>query len=226
MVRGDRNMQLTKTEGNYSHQVNGKTSSFPEESTLTPLPIQQPIQWDFSSKVNRWYVTLTTHRHLVLWLQMSGAVPPLPYMPLCTGTTLPFSWSWHILSRNPPARCQENCISIVIFLHMIHKALSMQHIVRDHNFTCSGNGLSNFSAVCRSMHSCHWLWNGHPPTYITRHYNHSSSLLRALLCMCWHQIYQNTSTKNTCQKLTTTSPNKWQETEYWFHITQATYSEL
>jgi len=35
MVRGEWNDAAHKKEGDYIHQVNGETSSFPEESTLT-----------------------------------------------------------------------------------------------------------------------------------------------------------------------------------------------
>jgi hypothetical protein len=47
--------------------------------------------------------------------------------------TLHFPWSWPILLQNPPGRCQENCISIIIVLYMIHTAVSTQPIVSDPN---------------------------------------------------------------------------------------------
>ena len=172
MVQGDWNMSLTKTEGDYIHQVNGETSSFPEESTLTLLPIQHPIQRDFSSNANRWNVTMTTHRHLVLWLQISGGVSPLPYMLSCIGTTLPFYWSWPILLQNPPGRCQENCINMNTVAHVMYRALSTQHIVSDSNLTLVHVIVYQLQC-CLLQHTQLSLavkWT--PPTCITRHYNH------------------------------------------------------
>jgi hypothetical protein len=130
---------------------------FQKSPHWTLLHFQQPIQQDFSSKVNRRNVTLTTHRHLVLWLQMSGAAPPLPYMLSSTGTISPFYWSCPILLRNPPGRSQENRTNMNTVLHMIHRAISTQHTVSDPNFTLVQVMSSNFSAVCRSMYSCYWL---------------------------------------------------------------------
>jgi len=97
----DNGPRALKKRWGWHPSINGKTSSCPEQNTLTLLPIQQSIQWDFPSKVNWWNVMQNTHHHLVLWLQISGATPPLPYMLSCTGTTVPSSWSWPILLQNP-----------------------------------------------------------------------------------------------------------------------------